>query len=59
MRLQLATPEQHVVSPQVYNQLFTMHGVTMIFLVVMPVLVGFANYFLPLRSGHAISLSRA
>ncbi|HEY8684271.1 MAG TPA: cytochrome c oxidase subunit I [Chloroflexota bacterium] len=51
MRWQLATPEQHIVSPAIYNQLFTMHGVTMIFLVVMPVLVGFANYFLPLMIG--------
>jgi cytochrome c oxidase subunit 1/cytochrome c oxidase subunit I+III len=51
MRLQLATPQAHVVSPDIYNQLFTMHGVTMIFLVVMPVLVGFANFFLPLQIG--------
>jgi cytochrome c oxidase subunit I len=51
MRLQLATPEAHVVSPQIYDQLFTMHGVTMIFLVVMPILVGFANFFLPLQIG--------
>lgn len=51
MRLQLATPQNHILSPQVYDQLFTMHGVTMIFLVVMPVLVGFANYFLPLMIG--------
>ena len=40
-----------MVSPQVYNQFFTMHGMTMIFLVVMPVLVGFANYFVPLMIG--------
>src|ERR1700694_5302770 len=45
MRWQLSVPQNHVISPQVFNQLFTMHGVTMIFLVVMPVLVGFANYF--------------
>jgi cytochrome c oxidase subunit I len=51
MRWQLAVPENHVVSAQIFNQLFTMHGVTMIFLVVMPVLVGFANYFLPLQLG--------
>src|SRR5947209_3828500 len=51
MRLQLAQPQAHILSPDVFNQLFTMHGVTMIFLVVMPVLVGFANYFLPLQIG--------
>jgi cytochrome c oxidase subunit I len=51
MRLQLASPENHVLSPDLFNQLFTMHGVTMIFLVVMPVLVGFANYFLPIMIG--------
>jgi len=51
MRWQLSAPQQHIVSPEVYNQLFTMHGVTMIFLVVMPVLVGYANYFLPLMIG--------
>jgi cytochrome c oxidase subunit 1/cytochrome c oxidase subunit I+III len=51
MRWQLSVPQNHVISPQVFNQLFTMHGVTMIFLVVMPVLVGFANYFLPIMIG--------
>jgi cytochrome c oxidase subunit I len=52
IRLQLAVPDNHVVSPQVYNQLFTMHGTTMIFLVTMPVLIGFANYFVPLMIGY-------
>ena len=51
MRLQLALPNNHLVSPDVYNQLFTMHGTTMIFLVVMPALIGFANYFVPLMIG--------
>jgi cytochrome c oxidase subunit I len=51
MRLQLAVPRNHLVSPDVYNQLFTMHGTTMIFLVVMPALIGFANYFVPLMIG--------
>ena len=37
----------HLVSPDTFNQLFTMHGTTMIFLVVMPLLNGFANYFVP------------
>jgi heme/copper-type cytochrome/quinol oxidase subunit 1 len=52
MRWQLSQPQNHVISPQIFNQLFTMHGVTMIFLVVMPVLVGFANYFAPMMIGY-------
>jgi cytochrome c oxidase subunit I len=51
MRLQLARPNSALVSPDAFNQLFTMHGTTMIFLVVMPTLVGFANYFVPLMIG--------
>jgi cytochrome c oxidase subunit I len=51
MRIQLIVPNYHFVSPQVFNQMFTMHGTTMIFFVVMPVLFGFANYLLPLMLG--------
>ncbi len=51
MRLQLARPESKLLSPDTFNQIFTMHGTTMIFLVVMPTLVGFANYFIPLMIG--------
>ncbi len=51
LRLQLARPNNHFLSPSAFSQLFTMHGTTMIFLVVMPVLVGFANYFVPLMIG--------
>ena len=51
IRLQLAVPENRVVDPQVYDQIFTMHGVTMIFLVAIPVLVGFMNYLVPLMIG--------
>ncbi len=51
MRLQLAKPNNHLLSPDAYDQLFTMHGTTMIFLVVMPTLIGFANYFVPLMIG--------
>jgi cytochrome c oxidase subunit 1/cytochrome c oxidase subunit I+III len=51
IRLQLARPNSHLISPEVYNQIFTMHGTTMIFLVVMPTLVGFANYLVPLMIG--------
>src|SRR5260370_34107582 len=50
MRLQLAAPHKNLLSPDVYNQLFTMHGTTMIFLVVMPPLLGLANSFVPLMS---------
>ena len=51
MRLQLAVPNNHFLQPDTYNQLFTMHGTTMIFLVVIPVGLGFVNYFLPLQIG--------
>jgi cytochrome c oxidase subunit I len=51
MRIQLAVPNNHFLSPQVYNQFFTMHGTTMIFLVVVPLLVGFATYMVPLMIG--------
>src|SRR5271154_3460393 len=51
IRIQLAQPNAHFLSPDTFNQLFTMHGTTMIFLVVMPTLVGFANYLVPLMIG--------
>src|SRR5271170_7134734 len=51
MRIQLAVPNNHFVSPEVFNQMFTMHGTTMIFFVGMPVLFGFANYLVPLMIG--------
>jgi cytochrome c oxidase subunit I len=51
MRLQLARPNGTVVGPDTFNQLFTMHGTTMIFLVAMPALSGFANYLVPLMIG--------
>jgi len=51
MRIQLAIPHNHFVSPQVFNQMFTMHGTTMVFLVGMPLLFGFANYLVPLMIG--------
>ncbi len=51
MRLQLGAPENTLVAPQVYNQLFTMHGSTMIFLFVVPIWAGMGNYFLPLMIG--------
>src|SRR5579859_6169981 len=48
MRIQLAIPNNHFLSPETYNQFFTMHGTTMIFLVVVPILIGFATYMVPL-----------
>ncbi len=51
IRAQLARPDGHVLDPQAYNEIFTMHGTTMIFLFVMPVLVGFGNYIVPLMIG--------
>jgi len=51
MRVQLAMPEAKFLSPEVFNEMFTMHGTTMIFLVAMPILFGFANYLVPLMIG--------
>src|SRR5437870_4021306 len=51
LRAQLATPEASLVDPEVFNQAFTVHGVTMILLAVVPLLVGFANYLVPLMIG--------
>ena len=51
IRAQLARPDGTILDADTYNQLFTMHGVTMIFLVVMPMGVGLMNYFIPLMIG--------
>ena len=51
IRLQLAQPNGDVLSADTYNQMFTMHGTTMVFLVVMPLSGAFFNYFLPLQLG--------
>jgi cytochrome c oxidase subunit I len=52
IRVQLAAPDNHFLSAALYNQIFTMHGTTMIFLVVMPLEIGFlGNFFLPLQIG--------
>src|SRR5665213_4193622 len=51
IRIQLARPENTFLSPEVYNQVFTMHGTTMVFLVVIPTLIGLANYLIPLMIG--------
>ncbi len=51
IRLQLAAPDGKLLSADLYNQVFTMHGTTMIFLVVMPIGAAFMNYLLPLQIG--------
>ncbi|GBC87436.1 Cytochrome c oxidase subunit 1 [bacterium HR12] len=51
IRLQLARPEQQLLSPSVYNEMFTMHGITMVFFVVMPLSAAFINYLVPLMIG--------
>jgi cytochrome c oxidase subunit 1 len=51
IRLQLAFPNGHVVDPDTFNRLFTMHGTTMVFLVGMPFVAGLSNYLVPLMIG--------
>jgi cytochrome c oxidase subunit 1 len=51
MRVQLGAPDNTLLSPELYNQIFTMHGTTMIFLFAMPMLVGLANFLIPLMIG--------
>src|ERR671927_618114 len=51
MRLQLSQANNTFIDPQTFNELFTMHGTTMIFLFVVPVMAGFGNYLVPLMIG--------
>jgi cytochrome c oxidase subunit 1 len=51
IRTQLARPNGTLLSAETYNQVFTMHGITMVFLVIMPMAAAFANYLLPLQIG--------
>src|SRR5206468_8145809 len=51
MRIQLLGPDQHFVSDQQYNELFTMHGAIMLLLFATPLFIGFANELLPLQIG--------
>jgi cytochrome c oxidase subunit 1/cytochrome c oxidase subunit I+III len=51
MRTQLARPNERLLSPEAYNQLFTMHGTAMIFLFSTPMLFGFGNFLVPLLIG--------
>jgi cytochrome c oxidase subunit I len=51
IRLQLAAPNAQVLSPQAFNEFFTMHGTTMVFLFAMPLIAGAGNYLVPLMIG--------
>ena len=51
IRIQLFRPENAFISAETYNQMFTMHGTTMVFLVAMPMAVAFFNYLVPLQIG--------
>jgi cytochrome c oxidase subunit 1 len=51
IRAQLATPNETFMTGSAYNQAVTIHGTTMIFLVIVPILAGFGNYFVPLMIG--------
>src|SRR2546427_1438155 len=51
VRSQLAVPENKLIPPELYNQLFTLHASLMLFLFIIPILAGFANYVVPLQIG--------
>ena len=51
IRLQLGSPENTLIDPDLYNQLFTMHGTTMVFLAIMPLSAAFFNFLVPLQIG--------
>ena len=51
IRMQLMFPNSHVVAPDTFNRLFTMHGTTMVFLLGMPMVAGFSNYLVPIMIG--------
>ena len=51
IRTQLSRSELAIIDPELYNQLFTMHGTTMVFLVVMPLSAAFFNWLIPLQIG--------
>ncbi|HTX80213.1 MAG TPA: cytochrome c oxidase subunit I [Longilinea sp.] len=59
IRLQLVAPDGKILNPDLYDQIFTMHGTTMIFLAVMPFGIGLANYIVPLMIGaHDVAFPR-
>jgi cytochrome c oxidase subunit I len=51
MRLQLSQADNHIITRNSYNELFTIHGTSMIFLFVVPILAGFGNFLVPLMLG--------
>jgi cytochrome c oxidase subunit 1 len=51
MRLQLITPHNNFLAADTFNQMFTMHGTTMVFFMGMPILIGIGNYIVPLMIG--------
>ncbi|MEX0993234.1 MAG: cytochrome c oxidase subunit I [Solirubrobacterales bacterium] len=51
MRIQLGAPDNTFLDPTTYNQLFTLHGTTMVFMVVVPIAAAFGNYMVPLMIG--------
>src|ERR1051325_12211065 len=51
MRAELARPGMQLLSPEQYNQLFTMHGTIMLLLFATPIVFAFANYIVPLQIG--------
>ncbi len=58
MRIQLLGPDQHFVSDQQYNELFTMHGTLMLLLFATPLFIGFANELIRCRSARPTWRSR-
>ena len=60
MRIQLARPDNTFLRPDLYNQIFTMHGTTMMFLFAVPVMLAMGIYLVPLMVGaRAIALAAA
>ena len=51
IRAQLSSPDGQILSPALYNQMLSMHGTLMIFFVIIPALVGFGNFLVPLQIG--------
>jgi cytochrome c oxidase subunit 1 len=51
IRLQLVIPDSHLISPDTYNRLFTMHGTTMVFFFGMPIVAGMSNFLVPIMVG--------
>ena len=51
LRAELASPGMQFLSPEQYNQLFTMHGTIMLLMFATPIVFGFANYIVPMQIG--------